>query len=198
MMATELRDPHLTFDPEGHAYRLDGRAILSVTQVLDLAGLSGGPWPEGSAARGTAVHLATEYDDIGDLDELSVDPAIAGYLDGWRRFVLESRYVGRLIEHRAYHPTYLYAGTIDREGYIDGSKHVLIDIKSGVEQPSHAIQLAAYAFLLDGPHRYERLAVHLRPDGSYRARTFDRMKLAGDFALFVSALNVARWKQENI
>lgn len=197
-MATELCDPRFTFDAEAHEYRLDGRSLVSVTQVLDLAGLSGGPWPEGASARGTAVHLATEYDDMGDLDESSLDPAIAGYLDAWRRFVRESRFDASLIEHRAYHQTHLYAGTIDRVGHFGDGKPVVLDIKSGVEHPSHSLQLAAYAFLLDEPMRYERMAVYLRPDGSYRLLRFDRLKLASDFTLFVSALNITRWKQENL
>lgn len=45
-----------------------------------------------AAARfGTAVHRACELDDLGELDEATLDARLAGHLHAWRSFCREHR-----------------------------------------------------------------------------------------------------------
>lgn len=196
-MATELRDHRFTFDPEAHEYRLDGRVLVSVTQVLERAGLVDAAWfTEESRRRGTAVHAATHYLDEGDLDIESVDPAIEGYVLAYERFKREARFRPDIIEVPAYQSRWLYAGTPDR--IVLGGGEVIprcvLDLKTGAPEPWHALQLAAYANLQPEPFRFARLSLYLRDDWSYRLHEWPRAEYLSDLTVFLGALNVANWK----
>ena len=69
---TSATAERFTFDPIEHIYRFDGQRVPSVTQILepliDYSGVPNGVL-QYAADRGTAVHLATEFYDDGDLDE---------------------------------------------------------------------------------------------------------------------------------
>ena len=69
----------------------------------------------------------------------------------------------------------LYAGTIDRVGWLGGRRFV-IDIKTGGKYPWYRLQLAAYANLLDDPLQYSRAPVTLYDDGSFVFDEFPRGK----------------------
>lgn len=187
----------LQFDPESHRYTVDGRNVISVTTVLKRAGLfDPSLYSPEAAIRGTYVHQACELDDRGELDEESLDQTLAGYLAGWRRFCDETRFQPELIEERVYSPTYQFAGTIDRVG-LAGNRMVILDIKSGVPHPSHAIQLAGYQLAFrDATGRLvlNRWGVYLDPTGGYTIREFRDPK---DTTVFQAALVVTKWKEEN-
>ena len=53
---------------------------------------------------GTAVHIATQLDDEGYLVEASVDPLVAPYLAGWRKFRSEMAPEWESIEQMVYNP----------------------------------------------------------------------------------------------
>lgn len=192
----------LTFNAERHEYRHNGSVVPSVTQVL-------GPLYDWSmvkeellrlaAERGDAVHTATELDDLGDLDESSVDPAIAGYLEAWRKFRADTGFVPDLIEQRVYHPLHRYAGTLDRGGML-GKRYALIDIKTSSQlHPATAIQTAGYAaaHLARGGRPFQtRHAVKLQADGRYSLSP-SYTDQAGDFAVFLSLLTVARYREQH-
>mgnify|MGYP000879340087 FL=1 len=188
--------PVLTFSEADHVYRLDGAIVPSVTQVPSLAGLVDlsqiDPARLAAASRrGTAVHLATEYDDTGDLDEASVTDEVRPYLMAWRRFRADSGIVLELIEERVAHVGHRFAGTIDRVGRIKGRREI-VDLKSGTTQPTHGLQLAAYDLALpedDEPRG--RLTVQLRRDGTYRVHRYDNPH---DRATFLACVRVAHWK----
>lgn len=159
----------LTFDPIKHEYRWNGAVVPSVTQILTpLTDLS---FVDPDVLRraqdfGTAVHYACELHDTGRLDEDALDPELAPYLNGWRRFYAEHACVWDLVESRVYHPTLRYAGTLDRRGNVDGHPSI-VDIKSGTSlYPSVGPQLAAYTHASSPtPAAYRRYAVRLFPDG---------------------------------
>jgi hypothetical protein len=94
--------------------------------------------------RGTALHVATEYDDEGTLDESSVDPNAAPHLCGWRRFKRESGIEILAREQFFYCDDLDYAGQIDVDCALNGVTGIL-DIKTGQRYRWHAVQLAAYA-----------------------------------------------------
>jgi hypothetical protein len=197
--------PSFTFDPATHVYKVDGLPVPSVSQILREAGLvdyDGIPPAvlAYAADRGTAVHLACEYYDQDDLDPDSLDPQLAPYVAGWRRFRLEhpmrivaseKMFLGKLHGLQ-------FGMTVDRVVEIEGQDAIL-DIKCTREiEPSHAIQLAGYVIgLVPGgtPAKrlelYRRAVVQLKPDASY---CFHEFKDPADGEIFAAALRIACWK----
>lgn len=192
----------LQFDPAAHIYTVDGIQVPSVTEVLsDVGIIDYSHLPDATREmaldRGRAVHLATQFDDEGDLDEASIPEAHRGYLEAWRRFRRECRFHPELIEHRGFHPVHKYAGTLDRTGNLGGNVvNCLLDIKTNDAQEWVRYQLAAYAAFFDSPRKYIRMSVELHADGSYRLKEFACRHWQSDMNVFVSALNVYRAKRE--
>jgi hypothetical protein len=185
----------LNFDPATHTYTLNGDALPSVTTILQAGGLIDftGINPDvlqRAADFGKCVHQATALDDMGDLDEQSLDPAIKPYLEAWRSFRgVDDPIKFDCIEQALFHPTYQFAGTPDR---ISGD--VIIDIKTGsIVPPWTGLQLAAYAILADLPTA-RRIAVQLKADGTYQIHKYKDRK---DRGTFLSCLNVYQWRQNH-
>jgi hypothetical protein len=184
----------LYFDPDTHTYRYDGVVIPSVTQVLRPLSNFGVVAPDvlsAAMAFGTAAHMACELHDTGMLDYSTLDPALAPYLQAWQRFCADHAVEWELIEERVYSGTHKYAGTLDRYGKVAG-KACVIDIKTGsVLYPSTGPQLAAYKNAIPGaPPMTTRMAVQLKSDGNYIAKTYtDR----DDWPAFLSLLTLKQW-----
>lgn len=195
----------LHFDEASHTYTLDGRRLESVTEVLEGAGLVDYSFIPGATRtmaleRGSAVHMATAFDDEGDLDEAALDKSLLPYLEGWRKFRSDEGAVFEQIEHRGYHPQFLYAGTKDRRVRLpkrSGSAFDL-DIKCGKAQPWVWIQIAAYQGMDASPRCTLPFVVELPGDGTWREYprpadwSFDRY-----FNFFLSCLTVYRLKQSH-
>lgn len=190
--------PALSFDSDSHTYRLDGVVIPSVSQIIRGAGLVDvGRFTDDSRAFGTNVHAACQFYDEGDLDEESLHPDLALRLRGWIKFSEEmAPRLGRCfaIEKRFWcrAPSgMLYAGTVDR-AYIDDAGNVtIIDIKTGRQIPSYALQTAAYAHAFKANRR---ACVQLTPSGGYRwVEHSDRSDIDG----FFGALAVYTWLSRN-
>uniref|UniRef100_A0A6M3J914 Putative PD-(D/E)XK nuclease superfamily protein n=1 Tax=viral metagenome TaxID=1070528 RepID=A0A6M3J914_9ZZZZ len=155
----------LLFDEGRHLFTQEstGQILPSVTQVLSKMGLAPDyfwvdPW---YALRGTHVHKATELHENGALDESTVDDEIAPYLAAYQKFRKE--WAGEIIktEYRMWHPTYRYAGIVDR--VIEGNKCYILFLKK---------------------------------NGKY---SFEEVKnIRSNLNVFLSALNVMKWKQENL
>lgn len=199
----------LTFDPEAHVYRLNGEVLPSVTQVLEPL-ISYDGVPSGvlrhAAERGTAVHLATEFWDDGDLDEESIDQEILPYVQAWQRFRAESGFEVLRSEVRVYSERHRYAGTVDCIGVMRG-RLVMVEKKTtAVLAAAAAIQVTAYRRAYNETCRpAERIrhsyTVHLRRDGTYRLDewTPDEDHWAAFLALLKpdhsdSAATLAAWK----
>jgi hypothetical protein len=192
----------LSFDQARHVYTLDGRVIPSVTQALKATGMidySMIPRDalQTAAARGTAVHKALQYFDDGELDESSVAPELVGYVRAAQRFYLESGFQVAHNEFRSFHPTYLYAGTMDRTGGFPDGSLAVVDWKTGLVVPGHALQLVAYANLLKQPRRYRRIAVKLNSDGTYRVHEFPASTWEQDWAVFLAGLSCFNWQLQH-
>jgi hypothetical protein len=187
-MSTEIK-----FDEERHKYTNDGINIPSVTTILGAVGLpdlSAIPVTalQWKAELGTMVHLATELDDLGELDDGSLDDRIVPFLEAYRRFKSESGFEIIDMEKVVYDPTLKYAGKLDRFGILNG-KRTLLDIKTGVFDPlSVGPQTAAYAKSYGKCNRY---ALQLKDDGTYKLH---RLNNQNDFNIFLSALNIYKWK----
>lgn len=191
----------LTFEESGHIYRVDGIVVPSVTQVLaDVGIIDYSRIPaedrERYLQRGKDVHIATHYDDEGDLDEAAFNEDLRGYLEAWRRFRAETGFVPELIEYRGFHSVYRYAGTLDRTGDWRGRK-ILLDMKTGNAAAFVELQLAAYAAFFKSPAAFHRIGVEVHDDGTYRIQEFPCKDFWADFQVFVAALVVHGWKERH-
>jgi hypothetical protein len=194
------------FDPERHLYLVQDKVVPSVTQVLHAAGLAAdystvaAEVLERKRIIGEYVHKATQYLDEGSLDLGTIDPQIQPYLAAYQRFINESGFRPRLVEHRLVGNVsgMLCGGTVDREGTM-GGKPWIIDLKC-IERlyPSFALQTAGYELLLPKPvtppFRYTRAVLQLRPNGSYKLTTYDD---PADSDVFRGALGVTVWKMNH-
>ncbi len=204
--------PLLTFDPVHHDYRVgrDGRLVPSVTQVLDRAGLGVRldlPTMQAAMSRGRAVHLATQFLDEGRLDRESVDSSWAGYLAAYEKFKSEANPTILLIEQPFHHDELGYAGTIDRVVAFPHNTAGPLDIKTGSVPKTTAAQLAGYGMGLESALGHEDFKpIKEAMEGYARARwslllrangTYCLSRHAGGEALWMAALTIARFKEEN-
>lgn len=185
-----------TFTDRGHIYRQGDLVVPSVSQVLELAGiddLRGVPrhYVKRAAARGQAVHSATQFLDQAKLDEHSVTPEIAGYVmayeqfkrdTGFRPIAIEERGIGAIGELQ-------FGYCIDRVGILF-DRLAIVDLKTASKAFDWwAIQTAGYA---DGiKHEGPRYSLHLAGDGKYKLIPYEDGE---DFETWLAALKVAHWK----
>lgn len=182
----------LSFDEATHTYRFGGQVVPGVTSILSpLTDFSRVPPHvlQAAADFGKAVHRACELDDLGELDETTLDDALLPYLQAWRKFSAEHDVQWEQIERPVYHATMRYAGTPDRFGKVNG-RPTVVDIKSTAQlYPSVGPQLAAYANALQNPYA-DRIAVQLKADGTYVAKPY---KDPTDWPVFASLMTLRNW-----
>lgn len=174
----------LTFEEEGHVYRLGKHVLPSVTTVLKATGAYDYPEEiprhrlEAAGIRGDRVHAAVHH--YHQTGTWSPDPEIEGYLDAYRWFESDTGFVCHASEQRLFCPKLYFAGTIDEAGSIYEDDSIL-DLKSTVDLNIEAtrIQTAAYHWLwtvndedppIDPDNRF---GLHLKPNGRYRLEQFD-------------------------
>jgi hypothetical protein len=191
----------LKFDPENHAYTLNGRPVLSTTQLITKA--IGNLWADmpveqnvNSLIFGTAVHAGCKLLDEGTLNWSTVDETIVPRLQAWEQF--RKRWDCEItgMEVPMASVRYQFAGTADRFVTLPGHDGTFIlDIKTGDIKPIVRLQLAGYGLLYDETHRKKhagRIAVQLKSDGSYHAKWF---KQKSDYRTFLACLEVAQFKE---
>lgn len=164
--------PILTFEEEPHEYRVDGRPVPSVTQVIKEAyGDLVWPWVnEFAMERGRIAHKALHLWQLGDLDAKSLSSYIAGFVAAGIRWLTESGFEIRVSEHRMYSVIYDYAGTCDLIGTLD-RKSACVDYKTG--EPGWACGPQTWAYTQawqeeTGEVIRNRYGLHLFEDGHYQ------------------------------
>jgi len=177
---------------------------VSVTQALDpLSDYGDIPdWIMAkAAARGTSVHLITEYYDNGMLGDYPDE--LEPYLSAWEKFLADTEFEIEQVENRVYHTLYQYAGCIDRVGRFPKSKKqpkAILDIKTTAKlMPQAGPQLAAYleAYNLTNKEdpATQRWICQLKDDGTYiLAQHTDKT----DLSTFLSCLNISKWRERNL
>jgi len=158
----------LQLDKTTHTYTLDGRTLPGVTAVLTDVGAVDTTWftPE-ARRRGQIVHRACRLLLEDDLDEDSLSPGLKGYIAAFKRFLTETGFKAKFIEHKVHGIN--HAGTLDWYGVMHGAA-VLIDGKSGAVPKWCRLQTAAYAQALqhcEGALVEKRFGLQLKPDGKY-------------------------------
>ncbi|MDB4311913.1 hypothetical protein N9937_00645 [bacterium] len=190
----EKQVPEFTFDEASHTYRLDGKAIGSVTEIIKEAGFNPNTahYSKRSAHKGQMIHLVTEMYDRDELDESSIDDETTPFLDAYKLFVSETEFIPFKIEHRGYCPVNRFGYTLDRTGICNReTRPILLDIKSGVAEPWHRIQTAAYDSVQAVPH--VRYALYLQGNGKYKFIKHDKRV---DFERWKAALTMFCFKLE--
>lgn len=171
----------LLFNTDRHEYFAAGRKLVSVTQVIERAGL-GVDYSmvpddilQHAAERGRHVHAACEYVDQADLDRTSLAPEILPYVEAYWQFCNDTGFEPVETERKLHCPNRGYAGTPDVWGWI-GDERVEVDRKATavLSIPAVSLQMAGYAPLIrthDPEWRAaKRYGLQLRKDGSYRFR----------------------------
>lgn len=187
------------FDPTTHSYTLAGKRLPNVTSILSpLSVYAGVPQSvlDAAAQRGNDVHKACELVLWDLLDEESLSDEYKGYVEGFKKFLIETRFQAEQIEERVHHKTLLYAGTLDMGGLLPNGKKLrraLIDIKTTFKLlDAVGPQTAAYAEAWNSQkekdeHFVERFGLQLKPDGTYKMLPFNTVT---DITIFRSCLNI--------
>lgn len=134
------------FDPEAHAYTLDGNAVPSVSGIIMPAYDFRFVKPEvleRAAALGSMVHKTVELFERGTLNLDTLHPFLHDHLKQWLRFKDECNFTYVRGEHIVYSEKYQYCGTYDCDGRFSDSQ-VLLDIKTGSKYEPHKLQTAGY------------------------------------------------------
>ncbi|MGM9627279.1 MAG: hypothetical protein ACI3V4_04200 [Faecousia sp.] len=169
----------LTYIDDGHIYELDGERIPCVSDLCRFISREvykdAPSWQlEAAADRGTKVHAATEAMDRAGVAE--IEDEYLPYLEAYASFLREHDVTWELIEYPDYNPTFLYAGTIDRYGLVDGVR-TLLDIKTTytVHKPLCAASLNLYRLILKtrGMQVDRMVILHLMKDGRYKLIPFE-------------------------
>lgn len=189
------RDTHIYRDDEGHR-------VLSVTQILQFAGLidySHIPLDilERKARIGTLVHEATEiYEKEGSLAGVEIPPECQPYVDAYMRFRDTGRFQVRMTEHQCIADVHgiRYGMKLDNEGLLDDAPTLLEKKCTAEFHPAWGPQTAAYDRGIGRPQGYatrRRVALHLKPDTYFQLHPLDE---PSDFSTFVNAHSLAAWK----
>lgn len=166
----------LEFIEDGHRYFLDEKEIPSVSEIIRFVARE--VYKEAdtfamdqAADRGTRVHRATE--EIDRTRRCECDSDIAGYVNAYTKFMSEHDVVWQIIEKPMVNTDFLFAGTIDRFGIVDG-KETLLDIKttkriSEKHKILYGVQLELYNWT-DDLFSYEpdHVVLQLKDDGTYK------------------------------
>lgn len=141
-----------------------GTPVISVTQVLTLAGRIDATWyTEAAAWRGSEVHRLTEAFDRGD--PLTIAEGLDGYVAAYAAFVATVKPVYLATELKVVHDGLQLGGRIDRVCADLFGDPGILDFKTGAEAAWHGQQLAAYNVLRPTGRRW---ACYLRPTGRYK------------------------------
>lgn len=175
----------IDFDEEKHEYTIDGEKIPSVSEII--APLTAERYSElnpymvrAAAEKGKAIHEACEAIDYGlDLPELypEAEGYIRAYMDFLRDYFPKWEMVEGIVAYQKDGRT-LYAGTVDRYGYIDGNKSI-VDIKTyssltAESMMTASLQTELYRLAIDSMARMKRYILHLKKDGNYRLVDLDK------------------------
>lgn len=159
----------IEFNEELHEYRVDGRRVDSVTQILKAVypNVYSGISPQvldRKARLGTAVHKVVEFELQGRLDYATIHPEVRPYFESWLLWWNDLvAPTGFEIETRFYVPALDYTGTRDFNGTINGHQWIIDWKCTASEVGTHRLQLAGYSWPPLGEHRG---SLYLQSNGS--------------------------------
>ena len=197
--------PDLQLDDQ-HRYWRNGNEVPGVTRMLGDLGLTP-PYPEdrGWLEFGRAVHKCTELFLYDRLDVTTTSSVLVPYVNGFAEKVQEMRIKPIKMEHRVYHDTEGYAGTLDILCTVFDAEEAIIDCKTGAPPECTALQLALYdladgsskgPFMVAGSTPWgcrKRYAFYLQPDRCIVKEYRDPY----DYTAAIAAVRLWKWKYGN-
>lgn len=212
--------PRLRFVEEGHKYLLDGKPVVSNTQLLGAEGLIDTTFytVEGRE-RGSRVHAACWFIDEGDLDWKTVAEEERGYVKAFERFKRECEWATDFNELAVWGNS-IFGTRLDLLGVgvfqVNGEftrRRAVIDIKTGSVPAWVELQLAGQFLAVteriqasDEPwtehleyfngHPYPelRFALQLKKDGKYYLKEYTD---PGAMDVFTGLIKTYHWKAKN-
>lgn len=188
------------FDEPTHTYKIDGKVVPSVTQCLQLLD----PYAsvdravlEAAAAFGQSGHTAMALLVRGRLSWKSLDRALVPYIEAGAEWLKHAQ-ADMLItsnERIVAHELLGYAGTLDLTAVDDRSNYIIEFKFTSALSLTVGPQTAAYEHAIrasseNGIRHWRRLCVTISA-GKY---SVDEMTNPGDWPMFVSCLNITKWK----
>lgn len=177
--------------------------LLSVTEILDMAGLTDYfniPDKEYYFSLGHAVDYATQLVDENNLGEC--EEVVLPYMEGYKNFLNDT---GFEILHNQKHVMsvlYGFQGTLDKVGKL--WKHrVVIDTKcSAICEPWYHWQTAGYMIGYNEEYKQpnsvqKRYILNLHPSLGERKYKLTPCKNENDLSIFKAAIVIARARKEN-
>ena len=172
-------------------YYFKGRVYPRVSNILVDAGRIKDLqyYTEQSAALGRNVHKYTQMLDEDRLEDGSGDPRLSGYYKAYRQWRSDyaDRVVIKTIEKPVVNLKYKYAGTPDREMFVDGD-FALLSIKTGVYARWHVLQEEAYSQCYKNrPCCY---GLYLKDNGRYK---FGKVEEPGAEQAWLACVTLYYW-----
>ena len=193
--------PGLEYDPERHAYKLNGISMPSVTTILlNLRGRTFYPANNSGANWGKSAHDHVYHYVKGMLDfkRLSdrMKPTIKGFQEGLDKLGVKIK-VGALGEYLIYSKKFHFAGRFDFLFQV-GDDDLLIDFKTGTpsefESRLTGLQLGGYAVALTEwkivkPARLRLAELNVQPDGEIAIETYKPREVMHAFLAYLTVCN---------
>lgn len=183
------------YDNETRRPYRDGRRVLSVTDALKLAGMSDGfPVAEYYLWMGTARHKAIELWTKGTLDLDSVHADILPSVEAYLEFERNTGFKPVAAEKEAWNDALRVASRLDLLGVFPDGHEAIVELKSGAVSKVAGLQTAGQDIALGLPRR-KRFGLSVPGTGKPRVVPFTS---SDDYGLFLSCLNIAHWKMQNL
>lgn len=204
----------ITFREEDHTYWLGDKLVPGVTSLMKP--LFSYEWIneqvlERKSKLGTAVHFLTEIHDTGrNANTYDIHPEVLPYFEAYLKFLSEVKPVWDVVEQNVFHQGQMYAGRLDRFGLVYDLPSIL-DVKCVAQvTPGAFVQCSAYAEAYMNGNKFSpnvlqgraigtvhRHVLQLKPDGTYRMHQ-SKSSHREDLAVFLSCLNIHRWKERHV
>lgn len=160
---------NLDFDPETHIYKLDGKIIPGVTQIISELLPIQYKSDDWYLTRGRAVHQAAAF--IAKGIEFDYEDRIAGQVAAIRKFFDEVKPDVKFVEEVVSSRLYRFAGTLDLAADLRSLRYqfrdALIDYKSSMSIDRTGLQLAAYSLCMVNPILWG-FCVEINENGKYK------------------------------
>lgn len=200
-MTTPRSQQVIEFDEPTHTYKVDGRVVPSVTQILKAIGCVDTRWyTDEGRERGKAIDTLTELHDKGELDIEAAEvycPQYVGYVKAWIAFRAETGFETYRAQVKVANTRLGYAGTLDREGRFCGASVtglIIVDLKSGAPEWWHPLQTQGYAECVGD--RCRRGCVYLGRNGKAKWIEHDDPADAAGWLAYLNAYNYRRNKKK--
>ncbi|HUS88024.1 MAG TPA: PD-(D/E)XK nuclease family protein [Desulfosporosinus sp.] len=186
-----------TFDQTSHVYKLDGKILPSVTQILKKAGLTTDFSMVNPEVLENKRQIGIDVHELTQLIDMGVEVEQVGYALSYMQFKKDTGFVPVEIELAVYSKLHGYAGTVDRVGLIK-DKLSIVDLKTSatLDMLYMGPQTAAYEILYREWSGYKktmpRYILQLKPDGYKLVPCKDKE----DTNIFLYANQILRWRNK--